>query len=367
MKSNILGGAALFAAALTFGPAMAHADILIGAAGPMTGQYAAFGQQLKEGAQQAIDDINAHGGVLGQKLKLIVGDDACDPKQAVSVANMFAARKVALVDGHFCSSSSIPASKVYADNGILEITPASTNPDFTDKGGWNVFRTCGRDDQQGIVAGAYLAKEFKGHRIAILDDNSTYGKGLADQTRKNLNKDGTKEVFDAHYVAGEKDYSALVSRLKQARVDVIYIGGYHPETGLIARQAKEQGMHVTIMGGDALVTKEYWQITGPAGEGTLMTFPPDPRLKPTAAAVVKEFNAKKIDPEGYVLYTYAAIQEWAQAAKKAGTIDPRKVATTLRAGTWDTVLGPISYDKKGDIMKADYVMYIWHNGNYSQM
>jgi branched-chain amino acid transport system substrate-binding protein len=362
-KRTFLAGAA--ALVLAASPAMAQ--IKIGAAGPMTGSNATFGAQLKAGAEQAVADINAKGGVLGKQLVLEIGDDACDPKQAVSVANKFASDGVVFVDGHFCSSSSIPASKVYTEEGILQMTPASTNPKFTDEGAWNTFRDCGRDDQQGAVAGAYMAKEFKGRKIAILHDNTAYGKGLADETKKNLNKAGVQETIYTPYVPGERDYSALVSKLKQAGVDVIYIGGYHTETGLIIKQAKQQGMNVTVVGGDALVTNEFWQITGDLGEGTLMTFPSDPRRRPTAKDVVAEFAAKKIDPEGYVLYAYAAIQIWAEAATKAGTTDPKKVADVLRAGTWDSVLGKISYDKKGDVTVADYVFYIWHNGNYAEM
>jgi len=169
-------------------------------------------------------------------------------------------------------------------------------------------------------------------------------------------------------VPGERDYSALVSRMKAAGIDVIYLGGYQAEAGLIIRQAKEQGMRVTLIGGDALVTSEFWQITGDTGEGTLMTFPSDPRRRPTAAAVVKEFKDKGIDPEGYVLYTYAAVQVWAEAAAKASSTDPRKVAETLKsAGPWDSVLGPIGFDAKGDITKSDYVFYVWHNGSYNEM
>ncbi len=362
-KRMILASAA--ALALAASPAMAQ--IKIAAAGPMTGSNATFGAQLKDGAEQAVADINAKGGVLGKQLVLSIGDDACDPKQAVSVANKFASDGVVFVDGHFCSSSSIPASKVYTEEGILMMTPASTNPKFTDEGAWNTFRDCGRDDQQGAVAGAYMAKEFKGRKIAILHDNTAYGKGLADETKKNLNKNGVQETIYTPYVPGERDYSALVSKLKQAGIDVIYIGGYHTETGLIIKQAKQQGMNVTVVGGDALVTNEFWQITGDLGEGTLMTFPSDPRRRPTAKDVVAEFAAKKIDPEGYVLYAYAAIQIWAEAATKAGTTDPKKVADVLRAGTWDSVLGKISYDKKGDVTVADYVFYIWHNGNYAEM
>lgn len=367
LKRTLFTGVAALAVAAVMAASPAFAQIKIGTAGPMTGSNASFGAQLKAGAEQAVADINAKGGVLGKQLELSVGDDACDPKQAVSVANKFASEKVVFVAGHFCSSSSIPASKVYAEEGILQITPASTNPKFTDEGGWNTFRVCGRDDQQGSVAGAYIAKEFKGRKIAVLHDNTAYGKGLADETKKSMNKAGVTETLYTAYVPGERDYSALVSRMKQAGIELIYIGGYHTETGLIIKQARQQGMNVSVMGGDALVTNEFWQITGNEGEGTLMTFPSDPRRRPTAQAVVKEFADKKIDPEGYVLYAYAAIEIWAKAAEKAKTTDPKKVAETLKAGKWDTVLGPISYDKKGDVTISDYVFYIWHNGNYAEM
>lgn len=364
----MLRTALLACVALSAFSVAAHAQIHVATVGPMTGNYAAVGAQMKAGAEKAVADINKAGGVLGQQLVLDVGDDACDPRQAVSVANQMASKKVAVVAGHYCSGSSIPASKVYTEEGILQISPASTNPKYTDEGAWNTFRVCGRDDQQGQVAGKYLTEHFKDKKIAILHDNSAYGKGLADETKKALEANGGKDAMYAAYTPGERDYSAIVSRMKQAGIDVIYIGGYHTETGLIARQAKEQGMNVTIVGGDALVTNEFWQIAGPAGQGTLMTFPSDPRRRPTAKAVVDEFKLSNFDPEGYTLYTYAAIQVWAEGAKKAKTVDAKKVADTLHTGeAFPTVLGPISFDKKGDITKADYVFYVWKDGNYSEM
>ena len=346
----------------------AQAQIHVATVGPMTGSYAAVGTQMKAGAEQAVADINKAGGVNGQQLILEIGDDACDPKQAVSVANQMASKKVAVVAGHYCSGSSIPASKVYGEEGVLQISPASTNPRYTDEGGWNTFRVCGRDDQQGAIAGKYLATTFKGKKIAILHDNSAYGKGLADETLKGLTANGGKEAMYAAYTPGERDYSAIVSRMKQAGIDVIYVGGYHTETGLIARQAKEQGMNITMVGGDALATAEFWQIAGPAGENTIMTFPSDPRKRSTAAAAVAAFKAKGFDPEGYTLYTYAALQTWAEGAKKAGSTDAHKVADALHGGgTWSTVIGPITFDKKGDITTADYVFYVWKDGKYSEM
>jgi branched-chain amino acid transport system substrate-binding protein len=301
-------------------------------------------------------------------LALEIGDDACDPRQAVSVANQLAGRRVALVAGHFCSGSSIPARDVYAEEGVLQISPASTNPRFTDEGKWNTFRVCGRDDQQGEVAGRYMAQNMRDRRIAILHDNSAYGRGLAEETKKALNAAGVQEALFSAYTPGERDYSAIVSRLQQANIGVVYVGGYHTESGLILRQAKERGMNITLIGGDALVTNEFWQITGAAGEGTLMTFSSDPRKRPTAAEVVQRFRAKNIDPEGYVLYTYAAIQAWAEAARKTNSLDPRQIAAALKAqGPWATVLGPISFDRKGDVTVPDYVFYVWKNGTYSEI
>jgi branched-chain amino acid transport system substrate-binding protein len=341
-----------------------QADMMIATAGPMTGQYASFGQQMKAGAEMAVKDINAAGGVLGEKLVLEIGDDACDPKQAVTVANQMVNKGVVFMAGHFCSGSSIPASAVYDEEGIVQISPASTNPKLTDEGGPGVFRVCGRDDQQGIVAGNYIADHFANAKVAILHDKTAYGKGLADETQKQFHKRGKKETMYEAYTAGEKDYSALVSKMKANQIGVIYIGGYHTEAGLILRQAREQGLKAQLISGDALVTQEYWQITGDAGEGTLMTFSPDPRKNPEAAPVVKRFRDAGIEPEGYVLYTYAAIQTWAQAAAKADSTDFDAVVKTLHSGKFNTVLGEIGFDDKGDVSAPGYVFYQWSKGNY---
>jgi len=368
-RRPILTAAALGAAGLITRTASAQAGaIRIASVGPMTGSNAAFGAQLRAGAEQAVTDINAAGGVLGQRLSLEIGDDACDPRQAVSVANQLAGRQVRFVAGHFCSGSSIPARDVYAEEGVLQISPASTNPAFTEQGKWNTFRVCGRDDQQGQVAGAYIARNFAGKKVAILHDNSAYGRGLAEETKKALNAAGVTETLFAAYTVGERDYSALVSRMKQAGIDVVYVGGYHTEAGLILRQSKEQALNITLIGGDALVTNEFWQITGPAGEGALMTFSSDPRKRPSAASAIERFRARNIDPEGYVLYTYAAVQIFAAAATRVGAVDPRRIAAMLKSGgPWDTVLGPISFTAKGDVTVPDYVFYIWRNGTYAEV
>lgn len=349
----------VLAAGLAFAGA-AHAEIKLGVAGPITGPNAAFGAQLQNGVEQAVADINAKGGVMGQKISMEVGDDVSDPKQGVSVANKFVGDGVKWVVGHFNSGVTIPASDVYEENNMLMITPSATNPQLTEKGKWDVFRTCGRDDQQGAVAAKYIATNLKGKKIAILHDKTTYGKGLADATMASLAKDSIKPVLYEGVNAGEKDYSAIVSKVKASGADIVYWGGLHPEGGLIVRQMRDQGVQATMMSGDGITDNEFAAIGGPGVVGTLMTFGPDPRKKPTAAEVVKEFAAKNFDPQAYTLYSYAAVQIMAEAAEHVKSLEPKKMAEYMHSGAaFHTVLGDLSYDKKGDLKQAAYVMYTW--------
>jgi branched-chain amino acid transport system substrate-binding protein len=362
MKKALLSAVAMTAVMAFSGSAWA--DIMIGVAGPITGPNAAFGAQLQKGAEQAAADINAAGGINGEKIVLSIGDDVSDPKQGISVANKFVADGVKFVVGHFNSSVSIPSSEVYAENGILQITPASTNPQFTERGLWNTFRTCGRDDQQGAVAGGYLAANFKDAKIAVIHDKTTYGQGLADETKKAMNAAGLNEAMYEGVNVGDKDFSALIAKMKEAGVTVVYFGGLHTEAGLLMRQLADQGLKAQFMSGDGIVSNELASIAGDAVNGTLMTFAPDPRKNPAAKELVEKFRAAGFEPEAYTLYSYAATQIIAAAATKAGSTDPQKVAETMKAsGPWSTAIGEIGYDAKGDITRPDYVMYEWKKGD----
>ncbi len=341
--------------------------VAIATAGPMTGRYASFGERLARGAAMAVQDLNAAGGVLGRQVQIVVGDDACDPRQAVSVANQMANDGVVFMAGHFCSGPSIPASQVYTQEGILQISPASTNPALTDDGGDNVYRVCGRDDRQADVAAQYLAENYADARVAIVHDRTAYGKGLADIARNSLTAAGVTVALYQAIAAGRSDYSGVVSRLKSENIDVLYIGGYHTEAGLIARQAQEQGMDIQIVGADSLVTDEYWSITGDAGEGTLMTFGPDPRVFPEALDTVQRFRGSGYEPDGYTLYAYAAVQVWAQAAETAGTFDVDAIGHAMRSNRFQTVLGELTFDDNGDIEQTAFVMYQWSRNNYRQI
>ena len=361
MKKSLLSAVALTAMVAFSGTAWA--DLLVGVGGPMTGPNAAFGAQLQKGAEQAAADINAAGGINGEQVKIVLGDDVSDAKQGVSVANKFAADGVKFVVGHFNSGVSIPASEVYAENGILEVTPAATNPVFTERGMWNTFRVCGRDDQQGAVAGKYIADNFKDGKVAVVHDKTPYGQGLADETKKAMNGLGVTEVMYEGITAGDKDYSALISKMKEAGVTLVYFGGLHTEAGLIMRQMADGGLKAVLMLGDGITSNELASIAGDAVNGTLMTFPPDPRKNPNAADAVKKFRDAGFEPEAYTLYSYAALQVIAEAAKKAGSNDAEAVAAALKEkGPYTTVIGELGFDAKGDITRPDYVMYTWQKG-----
>ena len=344
-----------------------RADVKLGLVGPQTGSNAAFFEQMKQGAQGAVTAINKAGGINGQKIALDMQDDACDPKQAVAAANKVVSNSDAGIIGHFCSSSSIPASDVYADAGIPMISPGSTNPTLTDRGLKDVFRTCGRDDQQAAVAVDAIIGHKLGKRIAVVDDKTTYGKGLADGVRKLLAAKGVKPVLDDSVTQGDKDFSALVSRLKAANVDLLYFGGYYAEAGLLVRQSHEQGLKAPLMGGDGIGETSFANIAGPASDGSLMTFVSDPRNDPKAAPIVKAFRDAKYEPEGYTLYTYAAVQAFAEAAKRAKSTDGTKIAAELHKSSFDTVIGDVKFDGKGDPTSKGFVVYVWKGGKYSPL
>ncbi len=350
----------------------AQADIKIGVAGPMTGANASFGQQYMKGAQAAADAINKAGGVNGEKIVLVAGDDACEPKQAVAVANRLVDQdKVSGVVGHFCSSSTIPASEIYSDAGVIAITPGSTNPTVTERGLKEMFRMCGRDDQQGIVAGDYIVDVLKGKKVAVIHDKDTYGQGLADATQSQLKKRGVTPVLYEGLTRGEKDFSALVTKIRSVGADVVYFGGLHPEAGPLVRQMREQGLKdVKFMSDDGIVTDELVTTAGGPQyvDGVYMTFGADPRMLPDSKAVVEEFRKSGYEPEGYTLYAYASVQALAAAFNGAKSNKGDAAGVWLKANPVKTVMGEKTWDAKGDLKVSDYVVYQWDkDGKYHQL
>ncbi|NWB83290.1 MULTISPECIES: branched-chain amino acid ABC transporter substrate-binding protein [Pseudomonas] len=365
------GFVALAVAAALGVSAFAQADVKIGVAGPMTGANASFGEQYMKGAQAAADAINAAGGVNGEKIVLVKGDDACEPKQAVTVAKDLSNQKVAGVVGHFCSSSTIPASEIYDEAGIIAITPGSTNPQVTERGLGAMFRMCGRDDQQGIVAGNYIVDVLKGKKVAVIHDKDTYGQGLADATKAQLIKRGVTPVIYEGLTRGEKDFSALVTKIRAAGADVVYFGGLHPEAGPLVKQLRTEGLKdVKFMSDDGIVTDELVTTAGGPQyvDGVLMTFGADPRLLPDSKAVVDQFRKSGYEPEGYTLYAYASVQTLAAAFNGAKSNKGEEAAKWLKAHPVKTVMGEKTWDAKGDLKISDYVVYQWDaSGKYHQL
>ncbi|MDG9929654.1 MULTISPECIES: branched-chain amino acid ABC transporter substrate-binding protein [Pseudomonas] len=340
---------------------MAADTIKIALAGPVTGAVAQYGEMQFIGAQMAIEQINKAGGVNGALLEGVKYDDACDPKQAVAVANKIVNDEVKYVVGHLCSSSTQPASDIYEDEGILMITAASTSPDITSRGYQLIFRTIGLDSLQGPTAGNFIADHIKPKAVAVVHDKQQYGEGIATAVKQTLEGKGTKVALFEGINAGDKDFSALIAKLKQANVDFVYYGGYHPELGLLLRQASEKGLKVKFMGPEGVGNSEISAIAGPASEGLLVTLPRSFDQDPKNQPLVDAFKAKKQDPSGpFVFPAYAAVQVIADGIKKAGENDPAKVAEALRANTFETPTGTLGFDEKGDLKDFSFVVYEWH-------
>lgn len=369
-RQSVLG-LAIAGLAICSTAALAQPTLKIALAGPMTGSNATFGEQLRRGAQSAVEDINKAGGINGKQLELVVADDACEPKQAVAVASRLVEQeKVLAVVGHFCSSSTIPASSTYAEANVLMITPGSTNPKVTTSKLPVVLRTCGRDDQQGTVAANYIVDKLKAKKVAIIHDKDTYGKGLADATKAHLNKRGVKEVIYEGLTRGEKDFNALVTKIKGAGIDLVYFGGLTPEAATLVRQLREQGVQATFMSDDGIADKAFSPAAGGGAniKGTLMTFGDDPRGNPAGKAVVDRFRKAGFEPEGYTLYSYATVQAVAAALKGSKSTGGADLAKWLKGHTVPTVMGSKAWDANGDLTSADYVVYEWKSdGSYSKV
>jgi branched-chain amino acid transport system substrate-binding protein len=341
---------------LTASPA--RADVRIGVAAPLSRTMSWGGAETLEGADVAVADLNSKGGVLGERVEIITADDYCAAEQGVAAANKLVAARVVAVFGHECSGAAVPASKVYADAAILMISPAATNPKLTEQGFRQVFRMAGRDDLQGQLAADLLAERFGNKPIAVLHDGQAYGKGLAEETKKRLNERGiTEAMFDA-IEPGKPDYWSVVKKMRALGVEVLYYGGYPPEAALIVRQAKESGYNLQLIAGDGIGPEDFGLIAGPAAEGTLLTDHMRPG-GPEAAQFAQRFESPSRAP----FRTYSAVQVWAQAVEKAGTFETKAVAEALHAQKFDTVLGRIGFDAKGDVTGFEpFVWYVWKDG-----
>jgi len=336
-------------------------SIKVALVGPTTGPVAQYGDMQMIGAKMAVEQINATGGVNGKKLEAVVMDDVCEPKQAVAVANQVVNQGIKYVVGHLCSGSTQPASDIYEDEGILMITPASTSPAITERGFKMVFRTIGLDSQQGPVAGRYIANSIKPQKMGIIHDKQQYGQGIAGEVKKTVESMGIDVVLFEGVNKDQKDFSALVTKMKSAGVDFVYYGGYHPELGLILRQSREHGFNARFMGPEGVGNKDISTIAGDASEGLLVTLPSDFSKVPANAGLVDAFKANNEDPSGpFVMPAYAAVQIIADSIRATSSEDPKMLAAHMRKSSFDTPIGKVAYKENGDLQEFQFVIFNWH-------
>jgi branched-chain amino acid transport system substrate-binding protein len=338
-------------------------DIKIGLANPLTGPLAGSGERNRTAVGLAVQRINADGGVLGREVSLVTADDACGTDQAAAAALELIMAGVVVIVGHLCSHSSLVAAAVYEAAGLPMISPNSTHPRLTEEGRRNVFRLVGRDDDQGRIAGDWLAAQADPALVAIVHDGSTYGRGLAERTRARLREHGVRERLFAAYPPAAADYLELVAAVRRTGARRLYVGGYGPDAGRILRTARDQGYAVRMVGGDGLSTREFWTAAADAGDGTVFTARPDPRAEPEARNVLDAFSALGLGDLPSGLGAYAGVQVWAEAARRAGTTSPAAVGERIHRGRFPTVLGAVAFDAKGDLVGAGWQWYQWRDAN----
>jgi branched-chain amino acid transport system substrate-binding protein len=353
---------ALLAPVLT--PHAVSAEILIATAAPMSGRIGWGGEQYRRAAGFAAEAVNARGGLLGQRVEIVVGDDACEDARGAALARSLVARGVVAVIGHACSGAALAAAPIYEAARVVMISGSATAVPLTEAGRPNVFRTVSRDDVQGRMAGHYLATHHRSDLIAILYQEDAYVRDLAEETARRLHELGIREALSLSLNGERIDWVRLVQRLRAEGITVTYFPGRSPDVGLLARHAAEAGYTLRIIG-DSLNTEDFWLVAGEAGEGVVFTSPPEPRSSPAAAAAMARFREVGYEPESFAFQVYAAVEAWAQAVEKAGTLEPEAVMRVLHEAEFDTVLGRIGFDAKGDVTGVPgFSWYVWRGGRY---
>ncbi len=342
--------------------APARAEILVGFANPLSGPYAASGARNLLAVSAAIDDVNARGGLLGEELRLVVADDACGIESAMEAAGELVTAGVRIVVGHFCSHSSIVAAAVYDMADVIMITPDSTHPRLTEEERPNVFRLIGRDDEQGESAAALIAERWPDRRIGVAHDESTYGRSLARETLRALTERQVDVALVEPYRAKKADYEELVQRLGESDVELLYIAGYGPDAGRIAAAARDAGLGLQVMGGDGLGMPGFWTKADIAGEETVFTtwrLPPPPLAEGDEA---RRRDAIRLHFRAGGMGAYAAVELWAEAAARAGSLDVASVARVLRRAQFETTAGLVAFDRRGDLVGDRWAWQVWRDG-----
>lgn len=364
MKRMMTFAAALAVLSLAASCNLGPKTVKIGVAGPMTGPNAKQGNDFRNGVQLAVEEWNARGGVLGRKVEVVPVDDRSDPKEAVMAANKLVNLGAAGVIGHYESSCSIPASVIYAESGMVQITPSSTNPDLTLKEKRStIFRSCGRDDQQGSMAAQFVRDQLKLKRVAVIDDKTTYGQGLAREFQKNLGP-GIAVVAYENLQRGDKDFSAILTKIRPRAPEAVYFGGYYTEAGLLVTQMRRLGMRAAFISGDATIDREFLTIAGKDAEGAYLSYGPEVAQLASAKQFLESYRAKFGEVGPYSLYAYDAANVLLQGIATAASTEGAKVARAIHELTFSGARGALAFDENGDLRNIPYVMWVVRNGAF---
>ncbi len=360
-----MAGAALFAV-----PGFAQDTIKVGYAGAISGDLAPYGISALRGAEMAVEDINAAGSVIGKKFELLKGDDVCKPEVAVNVATKLVSDGAQMIMGHICSGCTIAANKIYKDANILVVSASSTSDPLTLSGEYpNFFRTISYDGAQADLMTSFIKNSLKAKKVAIIHDKGDYGKGQAELAKAAFEKMGGVEIVLFEGVTtGAVDFSAIVQKIKRSKAEVTLWGGYHSDASKIIQRIKKKKVDTIFFGGDGIYGDNLTSLAGEYAEGVYATGPNDTSSNKMHIKLTKEHQAKYGEGPGTFFFTgYAAVQAMAAAVEKAGTMDYTKVSEAMHKIKVDSPLGPIGFDKNGDVIGAGFSVYKVENGKYVQV
>ena len=346
--------------------------VKIGSASPLTGPQAHIGTDIRNGVQLAIEDANAANIEIGGrkvKFELIADDDEANPTKATTVAQKLVDAKVAAVVGHFNSGASIPASKIYADAGIPQISPSSTNPKYTLQGFKTAFRVVAHDDQQGPTLGRYAVGTVKAKSVAIIDDSTAYGQGIADAFETTVKAAGVKVLTREHTTDKDTDFKAILTKIKGRKPDLIMFGGIDPQAGPMVKQMAQLGIKAKFMGGDGIQTPNFIKLGGDAAEGVMASIPGLPKEQmPGGKAFLEKYKAKfNAEVELYAPMGYDAVMVFIDAMKRAGSTEPAKFLPEVGKTRYQGVIGPIAFDDKGDLVNGPITIYVVKGGKWDAL
>ena len=367
-RISALAGSLGIVIALAVGAAQAQQVVKIGFASPLTGPQANYGKDNQNGAQMAIDDLNARGMTIGGSavtVQLVVEDDQAEPKQGPLIAQKLSDAKVAGVVGHFNSGVTIPASRVYNEAGIPELS-VSTNVQYTHQGFKTAFRLMADDDKQGKALGEYAVKTLKLKRLAVIDDATAYGQGLANAFEAAVKASGGQVVRHEHTNDKAVDFNALLTTIKASNPEAIFFGGYDAQAGPMARQMKLLGMNIKLMGGETMNSAKFIELAGPAAEGDIASTPGAAlESRPGGKAFAEKYKARFHQDIGlYAPYFYDGVMLIAAAMKAANSTDPAKYLPVLAKINYPGITADFAFDANGDLTKGLLTIFVVKNGKW---